>query len=741
MNRLILQVGGLLLLALFVRSFKLLQYGRLAHGLSSNKLSLSAAPSLVDLNKPAASQACKGPTPQFVFVGGKGGVGKTTSSSAMALSFSDNGHRTLVVSTDPAHSLGDALDVDLKSGNVVNVPSTPKLWALEIDTQSALDDFKDAVQGLSGAALAKGLGIPKDLLDSFGIDDITGVFKNPPPGVDEIVALTKIFAFADPNQQGLAFDRIVIDTAPTGHTVRLLQLPAFLGTLTGKLIRFRSKILGAVRSFQSLFGGGQDQNEEQSNVMKVLDKLESLQADVAKVRDILRSPDQTQFVVVSIATQLAVLESRRLLSSLQQEDICVSALICNQVIDSLADGKYLESRMASQRQSLTDLRDFLSSRAQQHKQPVVVTEVPYLDTEITGVHSLRHFSTLAHNSAGPADSKKLTIFGGKGGVGKTTSATSWAVKLSDSGLKTLIVSSDPAHSLGDALAVQLSGQPLLIDGTCGQLWAMEIDPAAALNELKEMVGSSSESAAMAGGMFGLPDMKAELSNLLLDVKDPPPGTDEIAAMAKVVSFLDRGIIVNGQVVHFDRIVLDTAPTGHTLRMLELPAFIHKLLQQVKRIKAKSANSLLSMFGDEEEESSAADDKLQAFENSMTKLDSILHDSRESEFTLVTIPTGLAVAETQRLLTALDESEVPVRRAIVNQVVIPTAGDGSATGFLNKVRAGQAACLKELQQVAVGSGIPLITVPYFDAEMRGVEGLRTVGNEIFPGSNAGALVNE
>lgn len=121
-------------------------------------------------------------------------------------------------------------------------------------------------------------------------------------------------------------------------------------------------------------------------------------------------------------------------------------------------------------------------------------------------------------------------------VGKTTSAASWAVQLSEAGFKTLVVSSDPAHSLGDALQEQLCGTPRLLDRSSmgGQLWAMEIDPEKALDEFRDLVTSSlpksdgkkNEAAGFMSSM-GLPDIKGDLAELLLGVEDPPPGMSSL----------------------------------------------------------------------------------------------------------------------------------------------------------------------------------------------------------------------
>ena len=188
----------------------------------------SQLPSLTSLMKPSSEGT------QFVFVGGKGGVGKTSSSSAIAIALSDAGLRTLIVSTDPAHSLGDALDVNLRSGNVVPITTESNLWALEIDVERgkrcmqhtilfaapllwyytsrkpreiyiwisfesilALEEFRETADGLDTESLAASMGVPKEIIETLGISDIASIFSNPPPGIDELVALTKILQYAD----------------------------------------------------------------------------------------------------------------------------------------------------------------------------------------------------------------------------------------------------------------------------------------------------------------------------------------------------------------------------------------------------------------------------------------------------------------------------------------------------------------------------------------------------------------
>lgn len=671
-----------------------------------------------------------------MFVGGKGGVGKTTSSSAIGIKLADSGLKTLIVSTDPAHSLGDALDIALPHGQLTRIPTETNLWALEIDIEESLAEFKAATSSLNAAGLSEMLGIPRSMIDSFGLEDLTSLFTNPPPGIDEVVALSKIVQYGDSAEY--KFDRIIIDTAPTGHTLRLLQLPKFVNSMTGNLIKLRTKIVSAVDSVKNLFGG--DQSGAVANRMEsTLDKLENLQKNIQRVQTVLKDPKRTEFVVVTIPTSLAVAESKRLVSSLQSEGIKISTILCNQVLTENSGLKYMETRKRAQTALISSLQRDLALKQQATSSATVdVTQVPYFDTEITGIYGLRFFSNVAHvpkpkSATNPIDSRKLSIFGGKGGVGKTTTSASWAIRLCDSGMKTLIVSSDPAHSLGDSLKEELSGLPKLLESTPdgGQLWAMEIDPEAGIKEFKEIFSSSvekiqSDGGAMGGMMsnMGLTGLADELKAMVSSVSDPPPGTDEIVALTKIIMYLDEGFLTSsGDRVRFDRIVLDTAPTGHTLRMLTLPEFLRGLIGKVKTIRDKTGlggvdNSI---------------DRLSKFEKNMEKLEDILHSPKETEFVVVTIATEVALAETKRLLDSLQEDCVFVRRLIINQILPDSTGpdaDAASTTFMTRSRKNQDSNLLELSKLAATSKIPLIKVPYFDMETRSVYGLRFAANTIF-----------
>lgn len=291
---------------------------------------------------------------------------------------------------------------------------------------------------------------------------------------------------------------------------------------------------------------------------------------------------------------------------------------------------------------------------------------------------------------------------------------------------------------------------------------MEIDPDSALAEFRELIrtalGTPDDDTADGGGSMGgamggmgLPDFKKEISEMLSGVNDPPPGTDEIVAMTKIVTFLEEGCLLpNGQNIIFDRIVLDTAPTGHTLRMLQLPDFLQALIGKLKKVRSKAGGlgGIMNMMGggknkgeSEIIENTPDEDKLEKFEKKMERLEEILHNSKECEFTVVTIPTEVASAETIRLLKSLRDENIGIRRLIINQV-LPTyeknedsemneeKGNSAAITYLDRLRYGQKTSIDELQKLAEFSDTNLILIPYFDMEVRTVYGLRVVGSAIF-----------
>jgi len=305
------------------------------------------------------------------------------------------------------------------------------------------------------------------------------------------------------------------------------------------------------------------------------------------------------------------------------------------------------------------------------------------------------------------DVTEYTMFGGKGGVGKTTCAAGYAVALADGGHETLVVSTDPAHSLGDVLDVELGGEPTPVTG---DLLAVEIDPASRADRYRALAE------ALAGDMrsVGVRVPEADLDALF---GGSMPGADEIAALDLFAEYLEG----------YDRVVFDTAPTGHTLRLLDLPDTVGRAVETAASVRSqvrRAADTARSMvfgpaaFRGEDE----ADEDFADLAARMERVEAALRDPERTGFRVVFRPEALVLAETERLVDRLREYEVPVTDLVAN-------------GVLTEVNEDCARCTRQrdrqqerLRTVRDRFDLPVTEVPELE-EPRGVEALRAVGEAL------------
>ncbi|MDG5777005.1 TRC40/GET3/ArsA family transport-energizing ATPase [Haloarculaceae archaeon H-GB2-1] len=253
--------------------------------------------------------------PEYVLYGGKGGVGKTTMAAATGLASARDGTATLVVSTDPAHSLSDTLETDIPA-EPARIRDDVPLYAAEIDPEAAMGDGPLGVDS--------GLGGLEEMLG----DDVADPLGGSMPGADEAAAMRLLLEYMDDPR----FDRVVVDTAPTGHTLRLLELPELMDSMVGRLLTFRERIGGMVDSFTGMFGGD-DQQEDLGD----LEDLEVLRERIERLRAVLRDPSKTDFRVVMVPEELSVVESERLLDRLEEFGVPVGTVVVNRVMEDLTD--------------------------------------------------------------------------------------------------------------------------------------------------------------------------------------------------------------------------------------------------------------------------------------------------------------------------------------------------------------------------------------------------------------------
>ena len=302
---------------------------------------------------------------EFVLYGGKGGVGKTTCAAATALKRAREGDPTLVVSTDPAHSLSDVFDAAV-GAEPTRVGGESDLWAVEVDPGEPIGQYRGKVT----AALdeLEGLGIS---LDDGDVDDV--IEAGVAPGTDEAAAMDLFLDYMDDPR----FEYIVFDTAPTGHTLRLLKLPDVMSSAMGKLISVRSQVSSLADSVRSFVGGSDEDDAEDQGDADVDIDLEALQDRMERVAGALRDPDRTEFRVVLIPETMAVLETERLLAELDTYGVPAGRAVVNKVIEEPEPACDLcRSRHESQQEQIAAARERFD---------LPVTLVPQLHGEVHGL--------------------------------------------------------------------------------------------------------------------------------------------------------------------------------------------------------------------------------------------------------------------------------------------------------------------------------------------------------------------
>jgi arsenite-transporting ATPase len=269
--------------------------------------------------------------PEYVLYGGKGGVGKTTMAAATGLSSAAGGVRTLVVSTDPAHSLSDTYETEIPA-EPSRVREDMPLYAAEIDPDDAMEEGMfgadgDPLGGMGemGDAMGGmgGMGAPDDGGAEEGLGSLLGGTM---PGADEAAAMRQLLEYLDDPR----FDRVIVDTAPTGHTLRLLQLPEIMDSMIGRVMKLRNRFSGMMDGLKGMFGGGGDDADPTAD-------LDELQERIERLRSVLRDPAQTDFRVVTIPEEMSVVESERLVARLDEFGIPVNTLVVNRVMEGVGD--------------------------------------------------------------------------------------------------------------------------------------------------------------------------------------------------------------------------------------------------------------------------------------------------------------------------------------------------------------------------------------------------------------------
>jgi arsenite-transporting ATPase len=562
---------------------------------------------------------------RIMFFTGKGGVGKTSLACATAVSLADAGRRVLLVSTDPASNLDEVLGVSLSSRPTA-VPDVPMLFALNIDPDAAARDYRERVIGPYRALLpAPTVARMEEQLSGActveiaAFDQFTGLLANPTTTLD--------------------FDHVIFDTAPTGHTLRLLKLPAawtgFIDTNTTG-----TSCLGPLAGLKG--------------------QLALYRASLASLADAA----VTTVVLVSRPETSALAEAARTSTELAALSIANQQLVINGVFKAVEPSDPIAQALEARgREALAVLPAALSALPR--------ADVPLLPWAPMGIDGLRSVFDRTRGTcrqlepAGSAphgdfpssiaslvdqieqDGRGVVLTMGKGGVGKTTIAAAVAVELAARGHEVLLSTTDPAAHVADAVAVAIP-----------RLSVARIDPIAETTLYSEEV--------LAAADPGLDVRGREL--LEEDLRSPC--TEEIAVFRAFAQTVAEG--------EQQFVVLDTAPTGHTLLLLDAADAYHREVSRTQGASPDAVRRLLPR----------------------------LRDPRFTKVLLVTVPEATPVHEAAELQADLRRAGIEPFGWVVNQSF---AGDDVHDPVLRERGAREERYLAEVREHLAGR---LAWVPWY-----------------------------
>jgi len=308
---------------------------------------------------------------RWIFVGGKGGVGKTTTSCSLATALAANRESVLLISTDPAHNLSDAFGQKFnKSATKVN--GFNNLFAMEIDPTIEIETGDIALDSANSSIIS-------ELASSI-------------PGIDEAMSFAELMKQVN----SMNYSCIVFDTAPTGHTLRLLSFPSVLEKAFNKFLQLKNKFSGLFQQVSNLAGASNPAATEE----KLYSKLESTKATIELINKQFKDPELTTFVCVCIPEFLSLFETERLVQELAKYEIDTHNIVVNQVLmpEIGSNCRKCQARCKMQSKYLNQIEMLYEDFA--------VVKLPLLDEEVRGIEAIKLFSTFILN---PQLAKQLAI--------------------------------------------------------------------------------------------------------------------------------------------------------------------------------------------------------------------------------------------------------------------------------------------------------------------------------------------
>jgi len=619
----------------------------------------------------------------------------------------------LLVSTDPAHSLGDALGVPLSS--------TPKsirrtLHAVELDAPRAFARWLKEHRRPLGEILEHGTWLDAE--------DVDALLDLSIPGIDELVGLLEVARLAgmerrdrreDHSFRDPPYEVVVVDTAPTGHTLRLLTAPETVAAV--------AEILDLLQEDHRVI------REQLARVGRpeAADRLIALLAEQAhEIAARLRDRRQTTFHWVTLPEEMSLAESEDAITALEHAGLHVPEIVVNRVLPDAPPCPICDRRRSEERRVVAAIRRRLGRGRRISvvyaaiEEPRGVAALARLEvgrpttegrpTEGRRADVGRPFRAGAFTppeSLDAIDGASLLFFGGKGGVGKTTVAAATALRLAraNRSRKILLLSTDPAHSLADVFKHPVGDKARAIAGAPRNLIVRELDAAAvlaarraqfegAIDEIAAAVGASTIAGSVDAGL----SVRSPSSNIARELMNlAPPGIDELFGILSVV---------DARAEH-DVIVVDTAPTGHALRLLEMPDAAREWMQVLLRVLLKYRS--LVRPGQLAAE-------LVDVSKSIRELQALLRDHQQTRFIVVTRAAEVPRKETARLLARLHRLRLATPAVVFNALT-------TTPGRCARCRATAAAEAREIRALRRPRGCAIIRTPLVAPPPRGVAALQ------------------
>ena len=571
--------------------------------------------------------------PRFLFFTGKGGVGKTSIASATAIRLAEAGYQVLLVSTDPASNVAQVFGITI-GNQITPIPTVPGLSALEIDPQAAAQAYRDRivgpVRGLLPDSVVKGIE-----------EQLSGACTTEIAAFDEFTALLTDSALT------AGYQHIIFDTAPTGHTIRLLQLP---GAWSG----FLDEGKGDASCLGPLAGLEKQRTQYKAAVEALADPQRSrlilvARAQLATLREVARTHEE--LAAIGLSQQYLVVNG--ILPIVEAAQDSLAAAICQREQQAL---KTIPEVLKALPCDFIELKPFnlVGLEALRHLL-LIATPITGHDKVVTKAIEAPSLSKLVDEIA--RDGHGLVMLMGKGGVGKTTLAAAIAVELAQRGLPVHLTTSDPAAHLSETL-----------NGALDNLMVSRIDPRVETERYRQQVLEAKAANLDAKGLA------------LLEEDLRSPCTEEIAvfqAFSRVIREAGKKFVI-----------MDTAPTGHTLLLLDATGAYHR--EMSRQMAGSGVHYLTPMMQ--------------------------LQDAKQTKVLLVTLAETTPVLEAANLQADLRRAGIEPWAWVINNSIAAT----TVHSLLLRQRADNE--LHEIERVATIHAQRYAVVPLLKEEPVGVERL-------------------